>query len=651
MGQMLRLTYFKPEKQGVYRTANGYSFAEEVPDQSESGVILYDKKGEPTRIPFSDKGKRGSLYGVVLESANDQPFLYVAYNYFRGDLEYTDPLAKKIEGLKTFGGGSQGKRLTRGSLVSSTFDWGGDEPLCIPYEDTIVYGLNVRSFTMHGSAGVKHRGTFEGVAEKVLYFKELGITAVELMPAYEYDECLYPVNGPFTKGNRLDEDICENADFRVNCWGYQEGFYFAPKASYSAADPEISFQSMVKTLHANGIEVWMQFYFVPGMQPSRILDILKFWVIHYHVDGFRLCGFELPFALIARDPVLKETKLRSTYFPVEEIYGDPSVRPVYRNLAVTNGSFRTDMRRFLKGDENLVNAFLTLHRQNPAVYATINEIADYDGFSLMDLVSYDRKHNEANGENNRDGTDRNFSWNCGMEGESRKRQITELRKRQIKNALTFLFLSQGVPYLFAGDEFGNTRHGNNNAYCQDNETGYVKWKKTKFGMEILDFTKHLIALRKTHAVFHQQNELKVLDYKSVGYPDISYHGAEAWRPDVSYVSRTIGMMLCGSYLEPADRSFYLGINMHWIDHKLALPKLPKGQMWVPVFSTFAENPQKKAAACDCAETTVDEQPENVIAAIPGRSCMLYMSSNVHTEPVDIQKRKTDRNDGKQRKQK
>ena len=627
MEQNIQITYFKPEKQGVYPLNNGYDFCTESETAEKSGLLLYDQTGKTTRIPFSKEGKRGTLYGIRIEG---EKLPFTEYNYYTDEEVYTDPYAKRISGLESFGAFGETKRKTRGVLERNEFDWEGDSPLAIPYQNTIIYGLNVRAFTMHKSSGVKHKGTFEGIIEKIDYLKELGITAVELMPAYEFDECMYLSAG---KAGSMEEatpkcNIQKDGEKRINCWGYQEGFYFAPKTSYSAEDPAISFKKLVKALHINGIEIMMQFYFPPDLKQTYILDILRYWVIEYHIDGVKLCGFNIPFETIAKDPLLKETKVRSDYFPVEKLYKDKV--PVYKNIAFENGNFRNDMRRFLKGDENLISQVIFYQRNNPADHAVINSLADYDGFSLFDCVAYERKHNEENGEANRDGTDNNFTWNCGTEGESRKKSIMELRCRQIKNALSFLFLSQGVPYLFSGDELANTRYGNNNAYCQDNDTWNIKWKTNKFSDEIFNFTRKLIAFRKSHPVLHLREQLKIMDSLGCGFPDISYHGMEAWRPDTSYISRMVGIMLCGKYVKDReDDSLYIAYNMHWQSHDLALPKLPKGMKWQKIFSTSKENKESIAA---------DENK----AFAEGRSVVVFISEKDegYREKVRKGKRKT-----------
>lgn len=610
MQDIFKTAYFKPERPGIFIEKNSCRFAVEFETGNfeDCGLLLYDENGKEIKIPVSEEGRRGTLCGFEVIGEGIEKCTYL---YYSGDETFTDPYARGVIGLEKWGDFSAQPRVIKGRIIRDDFDWGEDNPLNIPYRDTIIYGLNVRAFTMHKSSGVKQKGTFEGIVEKIPYLKNLGITCVELMPSYEYEECMVP--RMTIKTMQEAETGCMNslkkAEGKLNCWGFQSGYYFAPKASYSVQKPEIAFKKMVKELHKNGIEVMMHFYFPPEIKHGYILEVLKYWIMEYHLDGVRLSGVNLPYQLIIQEPVLKETKLRCEYFPVKEIYGEEI--PIYRNLLIANSNFKADMRRFLKGDENLVNQVIGYQKANPQAYAVVNAMTDYDGFSLYDCVAYERKHNEENGEENRDGTDYNFTWNCGIEGESRKKTIVELRTRQIKNALAFIFLAQGVPFIFSGDEFGNSRMGNNNAYCQDNETGWVKWKENQVSKELLDYTKMLISLRKEHPVLHQAEECRIMDTLGCGYPDISYHGSEAWRPDLSYVSHMIGIMLCGKYVnEKEDDSFYLAYNMHWQDHELALPHLPKGMKWKRVLTTIEGKEESSA--------------DNLITA-KGRSVSVYCS--------------------------
>ena len=596
-----RVTCFRPTKQGVVCTKNSVSFAAESVADKECGVVLYDKEGNCYRFPFQKEGRRGNLYGLKIDGEGLNNYFY---NYYLGDRIVTDPYAWEIQGLEAWG--EKRGRKTKGFLGKRDFDWQGDEPLMIPLNESIFYGLNVRSFTMHKSSGVRNKGTFEGVAEKIPYFRELGITALELMPCYEYDECMEEQKKPAIlplsaaeplKENSRKEEALEDQEgekpIRLNCWGFQEGFYFPPQIG--------------------------QMY---------MLEVIKYWVMEYHIDGVRLNGFHIPLRLIAEDAVLKNTKIWCSYVPGEEL--PVILNPSFKNFVTDNGNFRYDMRRFLKGDEGLINQALYYQRRNPKEHGVVNYMADYDGFSLYDSVCYERKHNEANGEDNRDGAEVNETWNCGAEGESRKKGIDQLRQRQIKNALSFVLLSQGVPFLFGGDEFACSRFGNNNSYCQDNETGWVKWRKTGFAKEILAYTKFLIRLRKSNGILHMKEELLVMDSIGCGYPDISYHGIEAWRPDLSYLSRIVGVLLCGKYSPEKGESFYIACNMHWESHELALPKLSKSKKWTKIADTFqpvgdfAEGPKESGAESGSGEERG--------FSINSRSIAIFRTVNVKGKP-------------------
>ena len=478
----------------------------------------------------------------------------------------------------------------------------------IPYEESFIYCLNVRAFTRHKSSGVARKGTFRGIIEKIPHLKELGITAVELMPAYEFNEI------EMQRAN-LHLSAKEELPVKYNCWGYKEGYYFAPKAAYSSDKNAASeFKDMVKALHANHIEVIMQFYFPNTVKQGLILDVVKYWVTEYHIDGVHLKGERIPLQVLGTEPLLTDTKLFYYHFPYEQIY-EENETPKFRNLASYSDDYMYTARRFLKGDDNMLGCFLELQRKNPKQHGVINYVTNYYGFTLADMVSYEKKNNEANGENNTDGNDDNGTWNCGVEGNSRKKGIVSLRRQQMKNALTMLFLSQGTPLIYSGDEFANSRAGNNNPYCQDNEIGWVKWNRSGMGEEIFAYMKELVRLKKNHPVLRNPLELKILDYIGCGYPDLSYHGEEAWRPELNSYSRFAGAMYCGFYAKnrqgEEDCFFYVAYNMHWMAHSFALPQLPKGMEWHLLADTgkggkieMAENPEEEQQHVDVSPRTI-----------------------------------------------
>ncbi|MBP3476578.1 MAG: hypothetical protein J6K48_09700 [Lachnospiraceae bacterium] len=565
----------------------------------ETGVLLYDRKHKDgIRIPFPEENRTGSVYSMLLRDYQDRECSYL---FYQGEHIFQDPYCRKIDNPYRYG--EVRKNLPRCKVLDSAYVWENDRPLRIPYEDMILYSLHVRGFTRHRSSNVKYKGTYAGIVEKIPYLQELGITSLLLMPAYEFDELLLQENTAqpmsmeqaavsyMQEISAQEDNVPKEKSYKINYWGYQKGLYYIPKSRYAySKDAVTEYKDMVKTLHQNGIEVLMQFYFPTDVSPLEIVEIMKHWVLEYHIDGFHVMGVNLPIDLLMQEPLLAETKIltEQQYQPKWD-----ANKLNYRHFGRMNDGFLYDMRRFLKGDDNMINAFLLHLRNNSSEAGIVNYIAKWDGFRLADLVSYDRKHNELNGEDNQDGNDYNCSWNCGMEGRSRKKSILELRTRQMKNAMTMLFLSQGTPLLYSGDEFGNTQEGNNNPYCQDNAVTWVKWNQMESGKELLNYTKMLIQLRKEHPILHNPAPLKGMDYLSCGYPDISYHGREAWRPDTGPASRSMGILYCGYYgqkgEEKDDTLFYIGINMHWETHVLGLPQPPKGKIWTMVSSTFPQH--------------------------------------------------------------
>ena len=255
-----------------------------------------------------------------------------------------------------------------------------------------------------------------------------------------------------------------------------------------------------------------------------------------------------------------------------------------------NGKYRDSIRRFLKSDEyvladvkeRIAGSPDLYASQNRGVKASVNFITAHDGFTLMDLVSYNNKHNEANGENNRDGEEHNNSWNCGWEGECDDEGINTLRHKQIKNAISLLMVSQGIPMILSGDEMGNTQFGNNNAYCQDNEIGWLNWNNLQKNADLYNYFQKIIAFRKHHKVLRHEYHLGYCDYKNTGYPDISWHGVKAWHPETTYNNLTAAFMLNGCYAETdgvPDDFVYVAMNMHWEMHGFELPQLPEGKVW------------------------------------------------------------------------
>ena len=516
-----------PFPQGCTVEGQTVNFSVAVPEGQTCELIIYKKGARASvfsqEMPYSDVAGNLRFLSVVLE----RPEAY-EYCYKIGGKIVPDPYGKAFSGREHWSVSKEKeKRKLRTRIVADTFDWGKSQFPHLNKEDVIAYSLHVRGFTKHSSSGVAHKGTFDGVTEKLPYLQKLGINQIHLMPVYEFDE------------NQR----------HVNYWGYGKAYFFAPKASYAAGDPVTEMKTLVRQMHFAGIEVILEMPFTEGTTFSLILDCLRYWVMQYHVDGFIVNPYICNPDELAKDPVLAKSKI----------------------LKKEDG-FQNVMRRFLKGDEGMIRDVIwQLKNQDTQLY---NYIASHNGFTLCDVVSYDGKHNEANGENNRDGENFNYSWNCGEEGTTRKQRVRQLRIRQMKNALAMILLAQGTPLILAGDEFTNSQQGNNNPYCIDNEISWVNWKNNNDSTEILNWTKQLISIRKKYGILHSRYRLTQSDSLSSGYPDVSFHGLNAWYADMYNYCRQIGIMYSDTYSDKESRKLiYVAYNMHWENYALALPKI------------------------------------------------------------------------------
>jgi isoamylase len=498
------------------------------------------------------------------------------------------------------------------------YDWEGDRPLQHPRAETVVYELHVRGFTRHPSSGVPpgKAGTYAGLIEKIPYLRALGVTAVELLPVFQFDAQDAPAG-------------------RVNYWGYAPVALFAPHRAYSSRrdplGPMDEFRDLVKALHRDGIEVILDVVFnhtaeggddgptlsLRGLEnPAYYLlesgggrysdftgtgntlnanhpvvrrlirDSLRYWVEHMHVDGFRFdlasilardeAGRPMPSPPILwdieADPVLAGTKLIAEAWDAAGLYQVGSF--IGDSWQEWNGRFRDDVRRFLKGDEGMVGSLANRLLGSPDIYGheerepeqSINFVTCHDGFTLEDLVSYDRKHNEDNSEQNRDGSDDNASWNCGVEGPSDDPAVEALRSRQIRNFLVTVLLAVGTPMLSMGDEMRRTQRGNNNAYCQDNEISWLDWSLLERHRDVHRFVKEMIAFRGRRDVIVERRQLTLNELLRLAR--IEWHGVELGRPDWSQSSHSLAFTITSFH----ERFRLHGmINAYWEALRFELP--------------------------------------------------------------------------------
>ena len=597
-----------PDNYGATPLNDGVLFVFES-DCEDCGIVLRNKKTKSViKIPVSAEYKNGNIYSVIVKNIEYDKYLY---KFYSDEKEFADPYSYTLVGNEKFGIKKDNYEIY--SSIVKFDEFYDDKRPGLSFEDSVFYLLHVRGFTAHSSSKVEHKGTFTGILEKLDYLKSLGITTLELMPSYEFEE----FEKPSVKTSLSVDNIDYKAETKVNYWGYKEGFYFAPKSSYCATqNPVKEFRDFVHTLHQNGIEVVMQFYFPDIVKQHRIYEVLKFWLINYNVDGFHLKGNKIPFIFIANDPLFGDTKLLYDYIPENEVY-EAAFVPKKRNLSSYSDAFMYQMRKVLKGDEGTLKDLVYYTKNYPEKSACVNFITNYYGFTLNDLVSYDRKHNEENGEKNVDGCDYNFSWNCGLEGKTKKSSVLKLRKKMMKDALFLVFSSKGTPLILAGDEICNTQNGNNNPYCQDNAVSYINWNLTAEAEEMLEYTKKLIALRKSDLNPVLNREFSMLDRAHIGYPDLSYHSDEAWKADLATYNRHLGIMY--SLVDEKDNVtlYYLAYNFYWKEITFSLPYLPSSAKWDVLFAT-ADVKEK--------EEEKEETKQGMKYELESRSCAVFKVS-------------------------
>lgn len=624
-GTSCDLLLFHPDEEEPYAVI---PFPESYKIGDVYSMIVYDLKAEEFEYAYCVDGPYDEKKGLLFDKTKI----------------LLDPYAQAVAGQQVWG--KKRTRTYHAKVVRDTFDWGVQPQSSREMSDLIIYELHVRGFTQHPSSGVKHPGTFAGLKEKIPYLKELGINAVELMPIFEFDEMInarevdgkqlveywgYNTVGFFSpnasyaaaeevnnEGTELKELIREfhengievilDVVFNHTAEGNEQGPFFSFKGFdnniYYLLTPEghyYNFSGCGNSLNCNH----------PVVQ-QMILECLRHWTVHYRVDGFR---FDLASILgrdedgmpmnnppllrsLAYDPLLRNVKLIAEAWDAGGLYQVGNF-PASKRWAEWNGQYRDTMRGYLKGDfweansaawricgsGDLYGGYYSEGNNNYAGYnSCINFLTCHDGFTLYDLYSYNNKHNEANGWNNTDGANDNRSWNCGMEGDTNDPEVLKLRYRMIRNACAILMCSRGTPMFFSGDEFGNTKFGNNNSYCQDNEISWIDWSLLKKNKELFEFFKFMIAYRKKHPVIR-----KKLDNAVCGMEGMHAHDVNADRMEVSQNAKTLAVSFAGYDRKKCkDDLVYVAVNAYWEKVRITLPNLANHGAWYLSVDTYGD---------------------------------------------------------------
>lgn len=627
----------------------GINFTVQSTNATSCTLVIFPLNGtEPlVEIPFQKGYRMGGVFSMIVFGLDFQKIEY-AYRMdgpfeperglrFDSTKLLLDPYCRAIVGQRIWGIKASIPDHYHSRIVSSDFNWGNVTHPLIPMKDLIIYELHVRGYTKNSNSNTKKPGTYQALAEKIPYLKELGINAVELMPIFEFDEMQsYRIH----KGKEL-----------VDYWGYNPIGFFAPNTAYAASQERnregLELKKLIKELHENQIAVILDVVFnhtaegdeqgptlsFKGLDNSvyymltpdgkyynfsgcgntmnanhpivqnMILECLRYWVSEYRIDGFR---FDLASILgrnedgspsnnppllksLAFDPILSNVYLIAEAWDAGGLYQVGSF-PSWKRWSEWNGLYRDTVRRYLKGEtaqayslaQRISGSHDLYHPMVRGDHASVNFVTCHDGFTMMDLYSYNEKHNEDNGWNNTDGEQSNHSWNCGVEGPTEDPAILALRLRMVKNACAILLASHGVPMLLSGDEFGNTQYGNNNAYCQDNFISWLDWSMLEKNKEIFNFFQKMIQLRKKHFLLRSNGSPA-----KFGLPPVSYHGHHPWHLNAGF-SNFCGVMFSGRNEEMSkDEAIYIAINNHWETQDIELPELPGPYSWRITLDTAA----------------------------------------------------------------
>ena len=600
----------------------GAMFTFEVQSKALPEIHLFDRstKAPVDVIPLTRAYSFGRVYSVYVTG---YAWDLLCYLLLRDKELSVDPYAPVTVGRELWMNEERindGYRIY-GGFPSGKYAWSSGQ-VSVPPEEMIIYKLHLRGYTMANGLASTKRGNYRGIIAKLPYLKELGVTTLEFLPLYDFEEIRYQYHYEINEDKKTVKVAEEPVG--TNYWGYGAANYFAPKASYfGGKNPDIHMKEMVDEIHKAGMEIIMEISFIPETPRDEMVDNLIHWIREYHVDGFHLLGIDLPIKRIVENAFLGSTKIFYDQFPTELLQAESEPK----HLFVDNDEFLYPLRRLQNHfDGNVADLSNYMRRQGDG-YGFVNYAASNTGFTLWDAYSYGEKHNEGNGEDNADGNNYNCSHNHGCEGESANRLINQARISAMRTAFACVFLSQGVPMIFAGDEMANSQGGNNNPYCQDNEIGWTAFSRRKLPKQLREYVKQLIDFRKKHTVLSQTLPMQMTDYRHSGMPDLSYHGREPWIMGIGEEKKALGILYNGYYTaSQTEEDVMICLNFYYGEETFALPRLPRDRRWFFVSNTGE------------AEWNPEEEPfaDQSAIVVPGGTISILVSRD---NPVPAKKRR------------
>ena len=653
----------------------GINFSINSKDAEACILELYKKDNGPAfaNIRIPQEFKKGNNYSIIVYGLDPKMISY-NYRFegryepseglrFNPDWSLLDPYAKSVTGREEWH--KDVSLPMRGKILTEEFRWDDNPLIDLSYNDLIIYEMHVRGFTNDPASKVKCKGTYNGIVEKISYLKDLGINCIELLPVFEFDDL--EDNGSYN-----GEPLYNYWGYNTVSFFAPKAAYAKSNTPDGIAH---EFKNMVQELHRNGIKIILDVvfnhtaeyngklgltynfrgidnrsYYIldengeyadytacgntfkcnDPMVAGFIVDCLRYWKDEYHVDGFRfdegailsrsatgeVMSNPLVLDMISKDPILADAILIAEAIDASGLY-QVGCYPADSRWGEWNDKFSHCIRKFIKSDESAGPELIKRIKGSPDIYNEtythfgVNYVTCHDGFTMNDLVSYNDRHNIENGWNNEDGIHENYSWNCGVEGESDDKEIESLRSKQVKNAFALLMLSRGVPMMLAGDEIRNGQKGNNNVFSQDSEISWINWKNEKAHKDVHDFFKEVIKLRQDHPVL--RSTYKGTDKNSSDYPELSFHGTTPWELDENAPFLTFGFMYAETKADhnaDEDCFIYCGVNAFWEDQTLGLPIVPEGFEW-SLYVTSANRKYKKTDIND----SITLEPRSLIILI------------------------------------